>query len=857
MLFSERSHRAQNRKLGKIYWLYARMHKLKGDFDKALEYDQNALLINLKVFGQVHPECAKNYKSIGVTYKNKGDFDKALEYYQKALKIGLQIYGEKGGFVGSYYQSVGIAYYFKKDYDRALQYYNHALRIYQLTYGDQHPFISLIHNNIAYLYADINNVKKALEYHNKALKLRLEKYGVNHYYVASSYNNIGLLHFKEKEYGKALDYYEKALKIRKDKFGDHHQYLALSLNNIGRVYFEQNYNDEAIKYYQKALIANIPNFKDTILTNQPETLKALSKSYLLESLAYKAEAFYAKFKGSNSRKDIAVAIKNYDLIFELTHEMRSDYNYESNQLLLSENTKKYYAGALLTAIDYDKNPFESKGEDKAFEYLEKSKSATLSASLNGARIRSYSNIADSLLEKEKDITLNRRYYETKIQKAIAKKGGFDTLQVQNYQDLLFKYSRQYDDLINNLKTEYPGYYKLKHEQNFASVDEVKRRLDKSGAFINYFVADTTLFITAVNNDTLVYKIIEIDSLFNQQIIDYHIDIKSDFTQKGLRNSTSLYNYLIKPVEEVIENKSDLVIIPDGNLYYVPFETLCRSENYSNDLLKLDYLIKKHIISYHQSATLWLNSLRKSEEKEANNENFLGFAPVFDPKINNGYIVSNEWVTDTTNIELATRSISTDLKHLNALPYSEKEINTILKVFKKNKKKGVGYFHTEANEENFKLKVGNYKYVHIASHSFTNDKYPALSGIAFSQPDAIGFDDSKDEDGILYTGESYNLNLSNADLVVLSSCKSGLGKLAKGEGFLSLSRGFLYAGVPNIIFSLWNVKDEQTKDLMVHFYKQVLKGKSYAEALRYAKLKLINNPKTAMPKYWAAWTLVGK
>ena len=482
---------------------------------------------------------------------------------------------------------------------------------------------------------------------------------------------------------------------------------------------------------------------------------------------------------------------------------------------------------------------------------------TLNASLSNDEISSYSNMADSLLEKEKDITLNRRYYETQIQKAKAKKGGYDTLQVREYHDLLFKYSRLYDGLINYIKKEYPDYYQLKYEQNVANVKDVKESLGENSALLNYFVADRLLFIAAVNKDTIIYKTISTDSLFNQQIIDYHLDIKSNFSQHEIESSNVLYNYLIKPVEEVIENKNSLVIIPDGNLYYVPFETLCKKETNTADLNKPNYLIKTHTISYHQSATLWLNSIEKSKGKEENNENFLGFAPVFDPKINNGYILSSEWISDTIEIELATRSISSDLKHFNALPYTETEINSILKLFKNKGKEGIGYLHNKATEENFKQSSNNYKYLHIASHSFTNDNYPALSGIAFSQPDTTGFDESKSDDGILYAGESYNLNLSKADLVVLSSCKSGLGKLIKGEGFLSLSRGFLYAGVPNIIFSLWNVKDEPTKELMVHFYKQVLKGKSYSNALRDAKLKLINNPKTAMPKYWAAWTLVGK
>ena len=312
--------------------------------------------------------------------------------------------------------------------------------------------------------------------------------------------------------------------------------------------------------------------------------------------------------------------------------------------------------------------------------------------------------------------------------------------------------------------------------------------------------------------------------------------------------------MINPVKELIKDKENLVIIPDGNLYYLPFETLCKNSNYSKRLANLPFLIKNHSITYHQSATLWLNSRNPAIENTSANRSFIGFAPVFDPMKENGYILSSNWITDTTNTDVTMRSISADLKRFNKLPYSETELKSIINLFEKRNNRANGYFHKEANEKNFKEHVSNYSFIHIASHSFANDKYPALSGIAFSQPDSTS---KTNENGILYASESYNLNLENTELIVLSSCKSGLGKLVKGEGFMSLSRGFLYAGASNIIYSLWSVNDEATKDLMIEFYKHILKGNSYATALRKAKLKLIRNTNTSLPKYWAAWSLIGK
>jgi CHAT domain-containing protein len=133
----------------------------------------------------------------------------------------------------------------------------------------------------------------------------------------------------------------------------------------------------------------------------------------------------------------------------------------------------------------------------------------------------------------------------------------------------------------------------------------------------------------------------------------------------------------------------------------------------------------------------------------------------------------------------------------------------------------------------------------------NEKYPQLSGLAFSQPD----DTISGEDGILYSGEIYTLDL-HADLVVLSSCESGIGRLAKGEGMFSLTRGFIYAGANNVVVSLWKVYDKHTSKLMIEFYRGIAAGQDYSTALHNAKLKMLQNEDTAFPVSWAGFVLVG-
>jgi CHAT domain-containing protein len=159
--------------------------------------------------------------------------------------------------------------------------------------------------------------------------------------------------------------------------------------------------------------------------------------------------------------------------------------------------------------------------------------------------------------------------------------------------------------------------------------------------------------------------------------------------------------------------------------------------------------------------------------------------------------------------------------------------------------------TESNLKSGLLK--EYNILHLATHGFINADKPELSGILLAQ------DTSGHNDGILYSGEMYNLDI-NADLIVLSACETGLGRLRKGEGIMGLTRALLYAGSKNIVVSLWPVSDRSTSDLMVSFYLHMLNGKkneSYSQWLRKAKLTMIKGRKYSHPYFWSPFILVGK
>lgn len=160
-----------------------------------------------------------------------------------------------------------------------------------------------------------------------------------------------------------------------------------------------------------------------------------------------------------------------------------------------------------------------------------------------------------------------------------------------------------------------------------------------------------------------------------------------------------------------------------------------------------------------------------------------------------------------------------------LPYAEDEVRKIKDTYPES----VLYLKENATEGKVKALSGNYNIIHFASHGELNPDAPLFSSIRLAK--------DKDEDGRLEVNEIFNLNLKNTSLVTLSACETAIGKLTNGDELVGLTRGFIYAGTPSIVASLWNVYDQSTSELMNLFYKN-LKSHPKSESLRMAQLEMI-------------------
>ncbi len=844
----------------------------KGEYSSTLEYYFKALKILKEILSDNHPLVTASYNNIGAVYDEKGEYYKALEYYFKSLQIRKETIGEKNPLVATSYNNIGNVYDDKGEYDKALKYHFKALQILKEILGEKHPDVAASYNNIGLVYNKKGEYDKALEYHFVALRIRKEILGEKHPDEATSYNNIGKVYDDKGEYDKALEYHFKALKIRKEILGEKHPDIAASYNNIGNVYVDKREYDKALEYYQKGAASCLYDFNDTSdVYKTPIIRNYLSWDYLLESLQAKAQLIADKNKmitglTYNDRKKIA--LRHYQVCDTLIDITRKEISTQSDKLALGEKANKVYNEAidLLTSPQVPNNgevvkTMSDEDRNLAFYFSEKNKSSVLLEALSGQEAMKFAGIPDSMLQKEHNLKTDIAFYT----KQLTAPEELDSTRSKLFHDRLFLRNRTYDSIIMVFEKQYPEYHNMKYNNKPAMVKEIQKLLDKKTAIISYTVEDSTIIIFILSKCNFgVLKVPKItylnDSIewFRYGLIKTNLPKKEIYQRLGYK----LYQQLFPKSNLIDKQIKNLIIIPDGELALVPFESLL-TKKYAGKISaykKYPYLIKKYNISYSYSANLFYhtfsNHLFPTIEVTKLND-WLAFAPVFDSKSGQNIMVSQELQRQLDSLKtdsLMTNRSMFNRNNIKTLPETETETKAIFRLYDERNLKAKVLLRNDANEQFIKSgELGKYKVLHFATHAFVNSKKPELSGLLLAQ-DTIGR-----EDGVLYSGEIYNLKL-NSDLVVLSACETGLGKIQKGEGIIGLTRALLYAGTKNIIVSLWKVTDKGTSALMVAFYKNSLKNRgqlSYSESLRNAKLKMITEGKYADPFFWSPFILIGK
>jgi CHAT domain-containing protein/tetratricopeptide (TPR) repeat protein len=831
--------------LGLIYWNL--------DYEKSLSYYQDALIKREKV--DDIQLIGNSLNSIGIIYSLfLNDYQKAGDYLDRAAELRAEIgdslnlkrtlINRAEAFLkaGTYLDIIGR-------YPEALENLEKALEINREI--NSRVRIGVVLSQTGFVYSNLGDNNTAIKKIIEAEKIIKEEGDL--WELAGVYNHMGVVLQKAGRIDKAYEYYNSALKIYEEEEDIYNQFAILS--NLGTLFFDKKDYSMAEEYHSRGLIiSRETNDKDL----EVRCLLNLAND---QSMLGKLDDAWSNYE---SAYQIAKSLNNPELNWKIIAGMAENYEQRGNYIkavelndsaltilegmrntLQSDEWKASFMAMEHFAFEDIINMLSSlhekestKGYDKlAFQFAERSKSRAFLDLLAESLANVKEGADKELLKRQEEILISLTEAKQKLQQESLSEQA-DMQIVSQLKEIINNTEEELGNIKREIRFTNPGYADLQYPQP-VSLEEVQSICPDNTVFLEYSVGDSSSSLWVITRSEHHLYMLPDRKVLQEKVETLRFALLNPdqgdngfFTEAGYL----LYDQLIKPAESAFSKKSRLVIIPDGILNYLPFEVLLtergglkQGASYSD----LPFLVKKFPISYGQSASI-LKSLisekRGGSKSGTARKKLIAFGdPVYE-NINDSSIASGD--------------------SYKRLEYSGREVENIASFFQKGSAEL--YLRNDATEENVKKEgaLEQFNYIHFATHGFIDEVKPDFSSLIFTHEDNSG------EDGLLQATEIFNLNL-NADMVVLSACQTGLGKLIRGEGIVGLTRAFMYAGTPTVMVSLWSVSDVSTATLMGDFYENLVKKKlNITDALRKAQLSMLRDEKFAHPFYWAPFVIFG-
>ena len=474
--------------------------------------------------------------------------------------------------------------------------------------------------------------------------------------------------------------------------------------------------------------------------------------------------------------------------------------------------------------------------------------------------------------------------------------------VEQLEEQLETLSVEYDSLENQIRAASPRYGALTSAQPLSLAEVQQKVLDAGTVLLEYSLGRERSYLWAVTTTSVSLRQLpardKLDALamalrdkivpssLRRSLLDAGGQTRGLSDDRGLalsnnattanvaafaETSNALYQSTVAPAASLVANKR-LLVVADGALNYVPFESLVTATGGGGDYSTLPYLVRTNEVAYAPSASVVAAIRQQAASGAAAAANSRGLLLVADPifdasdpraKLLQGVgaaaaggqsgemLAVNSAVADLTGASNTAASSSSNVK-LARLNGTRAEAQQIAAFARTSGLAPDIWLDLDASENRVKTTdVSKYRILHVATHGLLNTERPQFTGVVLS---LVG---NRDGDGFLRTDEIFNLRLGSP-LVMLSACETGLGKERRGEGVIGLTRAFMYAGAPTVGVSLWSVSDKSTADLMTDFYKRLLTKQSAAPpaAMRASQLAMIEGKKYSAPFYWAPFVLVG-
>ncbi len=809
---------------------------------EALKYQKESLEIRKKMN---EPDLiATILLNIGTTYSGLGDFGRAISSLEESMNISKK-HDIKHNIpillfsLGSVYSEIG-------QYETALRYLNEAIDISKLS-KDYESLAKSLHN-IAAIYSHLGFNEQALKNYKEAVKIKRGN-KISPDSVAVSLDNIGYLYLSMRNYKQAEKFFTEAEKEMESSGYD------FAKVNFVELYLSKGEYSEALKL----LRIMAPQYQDS--GNNRERMQ------------YNTQ-FGLALKGSGDLKTASVKfLQAIKMIEEMRSKLKTDTTDYFDSGTFGGRIRPYKVLVATLAdrslngekIDKEFTPYGVDLPSSAFYFSEATKARTLLEHMaESGRRYARTELPEDMRKKEDDL-LNQLSAIDKIWEDTYKKGE------EVFKELIKRkegLQKELDSLIEKIRKEYPLYASLNYPKPIPVEDLL---LKDNEVLLEYAVTDdaTYLFKVIKGKVDKIIKIAkgkeEMENMINEFILPLQHPETMDYFSpvKGQQ----LYELLLEGAIKDISNDKKIIIVPDGILGVLPFEVLVtKAGKHYEDII---YVGDKWTISYAQSATvLSLNRLLKPSK--AKKPLFALGNPVYndnDPR----YIAFKQNKPQPTLLAMninqySYKGLATRMEYGKTtwddkegkeliyppLPETEMEVKAIAKLFRVHTSPPDVFLNMDANETKLRgISLKDYHYIHFSSHADLPGK---LQGI--NEPFILlgQVENKSGDDGFLTLSEVLGMKL-DADMVVLSACLTGRGKVIEGEGVANFARAFQYAGARSVVVSLWEVASDETSEYMTTFYGHLKAGTDRVEALRLTRKEI--KAKYPNPYFWAPFILHGE
>ena len=796
---------------------------------------------------------ANTLNDLGDILAKTGEWEKAIQVLSESLKIARELKLETTE--AHALNKLGEIYAHFGDFDRAAIYYNQSAEIY-LQHSNMTRSVPL--NNLGKIARNKGETEKAAEYFRQTVEtVRREdyRYGASKYDEATYLNNLGRTHFALGKLDEAVKVFEESLKISRDLSNKSGQAAALKL--LGQIYLQLGETEKSADYFNQSL-ETYRAIEDR--QNIAQTLLLLSK----------IEAKKGKFDAAQIKAEEAINLIETIRSRVQTAELRDSF---------SANLQDFYAFYVEILMQKHRLDPDKNYAALALAANERGKARGLLNLLTESNSDIRQGIDEKLLTKEtelKNLLSARLENLTKILSGKSKPEIVEKLKRE-----IVEIRAEYEQIQTQIRASSPRYSALTQPKTLDLSEIQKQILDDDSVLLEYALGEAKSYLWIVaKNDFRVVELpakAEIERTARQfydaltarnKQIKFETEIERGDrifqTDSDLRRlSGELSQMILSPAAPHLGKR--LLIVADGALQYIPFAALQVPSFNSKDQkpkTKDRFLIETNEIINLPSASALAVLRNESRNRKLPTKTLAVLAdPIFDKEDERFQAIAGkntpkaEFIAATAKRQTrdAKFSLTRDGLELPRLPFTRREADLISATVPENQREKLLDFAANRNSA-MSADLSNFRYVHFATHGFINNENPELSGIVFSMIDESG----KERDGFLRVGDIYNMKLPS-EMVVLSGCRTGLGKEIKGEGLIGLTRGFMYAGARRVTVSLWDVSDEATSELMARFYREMLGDKklSPASALRQAQISMIKSRQWSNPYFWATFILQGE